>query len=724
MTSPNEPDIASMSAENLYHRLKVLRQVIDHLSLATSFDDICRLTVELGRDLLGFDRLALFFLTDVPGVVVGTYGTDAQGNLRDEHHWRIPYHDKEIIELLRKHDRRLVVRKEHRLVDEHDMFVGIGWHVTALLWNGDDGIGWLVVDNLLSQRPLTEDDQEIISLYATTIGHLAHIKRTEEALRQREETARQFQEKLKSLHDVTTELAKAETFDALCEQAVVLGKHRLGFDRLGLWFIDERDPAMLIGTFGINENGDVRDERQERVPNNFDNEMMPILNNNVLLSTRTDVPLFNQRHEVVGYGSNAAARVRDGSRMMGWLSTDNFFRQQPFTEYELELLALYASSIGHLASRQKAIEMQIEERRLLRTILDAVPDEIFLRDRDGRYLLMNRQAWAVMPGVNSDQEVIGKTVFDVMPPDLAQRYYNDDQIVLSLGTSLLNIEEPGRTQSGAARSLLTTKVPLTDSQGEIIGLLGVARDITELKAAQQQALDAALYQTRVRLLYEVISNISHDFKSPLSIIHTSLYLMQRKPEADHSARLHLIKAQADLLERYIQQLLMISRLETTGVETWQPLNLNDLPVILSVAFDPQAKARGIALTWHISDTPLPILGSAHQLHQALGYLVQNALDFNMPQGTASVSTYASEHYAVITIEDGGTGIATDDLPHIFEPFYRADKARSRSGTGLGLAITKKIIELHGGTLTVESQLDVGSVFQVMLPLWLPSDSSA
>ncbi len=722
MTFPNEPYPTHLMQHDLYQRLKILRQVMDDLSRATSFDDICRLTVELGRSQLGFDRLGLWLLDERdPGFVLGTYGTDAQGNLRDEHHWRIPYDDPEIIKVLRKHDRRLVVRKTHVLTDEIEMPAGEGWHITALLWNGDKGIGWLVVDNLFSQRPLTEDDQEIISLYATTIGHLAHIKRTEEALRQREETAQAFQNKLKLLHDVTTELAKAETFDALCQQAVSLGKHRLGFDRLGLWFIDERDPAFLVGTFGINEHGDVRDERQERVHNNFDDEMVELINNNVLVSTRNDVPLYNQRHEVVGYGGNASAKVRDGSRVMGWLSTDNFFSQQPFTAYDLELLALYAGSIGHLASRLRAIEMQIEERRLLRTILDAVPDEIFLRDREGRYLLLNRQAWAVMPGVNSDQEVIGKTVFEVMPPDLAHRYHNDDQIVLSLGTSLLNIEETGRPISGLARSLLTTKVPLTDHQGEIIGLLGIARDITELKAAQQQVLDAAVYQTRVRLLYEVINNISHDFKSPLSIIHTSLYLMQRKPDADHSARLQLIKAQADLLERYIQQLLMISRLETTGIETWQPINLNDLPVILAVAFDPQAHARSIHLTWQLADTPLTILGSAHQLHQALGYLVQNALDFNVPEGSASVSTYRHDNQAVLMIQDSGTGIAPEDLPHIFEPFYRADKARSRSGTGLGLAITKKIIELHGGTLEVESALNAGAVFQVRLPLWLPGE---
>lgn len=722
MTFPNDGCPPNIAPDTLYDRLKTLHQVSDKLSRSTSFDELCRLTVELGRSHLGFDRLALFFITDSPNEVIGSYGVDAVGNLRDERGWRIPYQDNEAFNSLHNHERRLVVRNPHRLVDgiAPQTHLGVGWHVTALLWNGDQGIGWLVVDNLLSQRPLTEDDQEIISLYATTVGHLAHIKRTEDTLRRREATERQFQNKLKLLQEVTTELAKAQSFDELCSQAVILGKHRLGFDRLGLWFRDETDPTWLVGSFGINEHGELRDERHERVPDNFGHEMTALFNSNVLISQRTDVPLYNQRHEIVGYGSNAAARVQDGQRMLGWLSTDNLFSQQPLTEYDLELLALYATSIGHLAARQKVLESQAEERRLLRTILDTVPDDIFVKDREGRFVLMNRHAWSGIPYVEREEDVIGKTDFDLLPADLAQRYHNDDQIVLSLGTPLKNIDEPGRSITGEVRSLITTKVPLIDQQGEIIGLVGVARDITELKQAQQQALDSAVYQTRVRLLYEVINNISHDFKSPLSIIHTSVYLIQRKPNADHTERLQLIRNQAGLLERYIQQLLMISRLETTGVETWQPVNLNDLPVMLAVTFDPKAAAQNITINWASTPVPLVVLGSAQELYQALAYLVQNALDFNEPGGSVAVSTHSVDNWAVVSVSDNGTGISQDDLPHIFEPFYRADKARSRSGTGLGLAIAKKIIELHSGSITVESVVNMGTIFNIYLPLWTPA----
>jgi signal transduction histidine kinase len=149
----------------------------------------------------------------------------------------------------------------------------------------------------------------------------------------------------------------------------------------------------------------------------------------------------------------------------------------------------------------------------------------------------------------------------------------------------------------------------------------------------------------------------------------------------------------------------------------RPLELGDLLRDAQVNFGPQAEDRGVALEVQIP-TALPAVNAdPRRLAQVLGNLLTNALRHTPEGGRVTLSAQAGEGAVVVTVADTGPGIAADDLPYIFERFWRGDKSRSRAGgAGLGLAITRQLVELHGGRVWVESTPGQGSRFQVSLPL--------
>jgi PAS domain S-box-containing protein len=199
--------------------------------------------------------------------------------------------------------------------------------------------------------------------------------RAEEALRASEEVARCFQDQLKDLHALSIELSGASQLDDLCRQAIEQGRARLGFDRLGLWFLDD-DPRYMRGSFGTDERGQIRDERGERQLIASNDFLQDLLSGRRTLNFDEDTVLFNDRQVAVGRGWMAMAALWDGDRVIGYISADNLLQQQPISQYQLELLALYGSTLGHLSTRKRT-EIELERRVAERTAqLEAANKEL------------------------------------------------------------------------------------------------------------------------------------------------------------------------------------------------------------------------------------------------------------------------------------------------------------------------------------------------------------
>lgn len=698
-------------------KLKSLHEITGLLSQAASFDDFCRMAIELGLTRLGFDRLGLWFLSPDRGSVVGSFGTDESGNVRDERgkrHALLPEHVSG--SMMHPGEGRTVLHDIPLLNDKSEV-MGHGDLVRANLWDGEQVLGWLNADNLIRREPWSDYQIELLGLYGSTLGHLVTRKRIEDTLRAKEEDARQFQDRLKALHEVTSELAHTHTFDELCRRAVELGRGKLGFDRLGLWFLDS-DPQFMVGSFGIDEAGHLRDERDQRLLVPSGEFVEELLAGRVFAAKRSDVPIYDHRHEIVGHGWKAVAQLWDGDRSIGWLSTDNLLSRKPLVAYELELLSLYADTLGHLAGVRKTEEILAAERSLFRTIIDTVPDLISVKDTEGRFVLVNKAYWEDLPQVSAEKDLLGKTDFDIFPDRYAEQCRADDQQVISSGTAIKNVEEPGRPKGNQATTVLTTKVPLKDDLGRAIRLVSVSHDVSDLKRMERQALDLAVERERVNVLRDTVTAISHDLRTPLSTINLYVYLLGHLTEpASQKDKLEGIKHQITILERRINEILHSVRLEKVSTPSKSPVNLSRLCRRALAELNPLIEMKGLELVTHVQPGLPDVLGDETELRQVLDNLIQNAITYTSAGGSIRVRIRAQGDKVGIEVSDTGIGISEEDLPYIFDHFFRVDKSRSidSGGMGLGLAIVKRIVEMHSGTIEVTSTVGQGSTFRVLLP---------
>jgi PAS domain S-box-containing protein len=348
-------------------RLARVLDAINELSRFGSFDDLCRHAVELGIERLGFDRIGLLFLSEDQKTMRGSYGTDETGRLRDERHLQLSVSDYSVNKAL-KSDKPVVFFEDEALIGEDAKAVGRGNHVIAKLWNGTEVIGILGSDNLISKKPITDQDQEILGLYATALANLCTLKRTEDALRQSEETQRVFSDRLTKLSAALNELSKVGSFDDLCRKAVEIALENIGLDRVGFWFFTG-DGETMQGSFGTDENGNIQDERSTRL-SVFDPHVRQVLQDNKPVTLFNNEPLRNQKGEIVGQGSHLLATLWNGSEAIGFVGADNLIHQRPITEPDEKLLSLLAVSLGHLCTLKRAEESLRESENRFRTLFE------------------------------------------------------------------------------------------------------------------------------------------------------------------------------------------------------------------------------------------------------------------------------------------------------------------------------------------------------------------
>ncbi|BBB92195.1 MAG TPA: ATP-binding protein [Methylomusa anaerophila] len=220
---------------------------------------------------------------------------------------------------------------------------------------------------------------------------------------------------------------------------------------------------------------------------------------------------------------------------------------------------------------------------------------------------------------------------------------------------------------------------------------------------------------------QFVADASHELRTPLAVIKSNAELMLRHPEhsvEDESIKITSIIREAIRMRRLVSTLLTLARADANQAELhFQPVNLNKTVTEVAGQFYPLAEMKDISLQVNIVGE-LRLTADKERLHQLLVILLDNAVKYTLAQGNIAVSCCRQSGQAVISVKDTGAGIAPEELPRIFDRFYRGDKARSREdgGTGLGLAIAKWIVEKHGGKIRMNSQVGIGTEVVVTLPL--------
>lgn len=275
------------------------------------------------------------------------------------------------------------------------------------------------------------------------------------------------------------------------------------------------------------------------------------------------------------------------------------------------------------------------------------------------------------------------------------------------------------TKSGDLRWIEIYRRPVWDEhENRVVRFYGVAKDITERKRLEEEELAHAAEHERVKALTHFIEGFSHDFRTPLATIKTTSYLLRRTPDSlKQQERIDRLDEQVDHLEHLIEQFLIMSRLDGNPELAMSAIELNALVRMIDTKLQPQVEHCDLILQIVQAENPISVMGDVYEVKRAIENILENAILYTSPPGMIKLSVGAQSPFGLIEIQDTGSGITEDDLPHIFERFYRGDKARTLSGRpGLGLSIAQKVVELHHGHIEVESTPGEGSTFRIFLPL--------
>lgn len=231
--------------------------------------------------------------------------------------------------------------------------------------------------------------------------------------------------------------------------------------------------------------------------------------------------------------------------------------------------------------------------------------------------------------------------------------------------------------------------------------------------------DISARQQQETFYRNFVSNVSHELKTPLTVIQGHLAAMGDEPDGERwQTSRRIVAEEADRLTQLVDNLLLLSRLEMPDfVLDTRPVNLEAVVEDAILQLSDLAEARDVSLSLQRTGSLPRIMADRARLKQVFLNLLDNAIKYNRAGGTVTVQLSATEQQVVTRVEDTGEGIPAQDLVHVFKKMYRVERRQARrvEGSGLGLSIVQRIVEQHGGSIAVESQEDEGSVFTVTLP---------
>jgi two-component system phosphate regulon sensor histidine kinase PhoR len=337
-----------------------------------------------------------------------------------------------------------------------------------------------------------------------------------------------------------------------------------------------------------------------------------------------------------------------------------------------------------------------EDKARLTGILDNMADGVLLTNAEANIVLTNTAARNLL-NIEADNTE-GRPLIEVV------REFEFNEL---LSTCL----ETGREQIAQFESSLSNRflrvIAIPFSNDRPGGALLLIQDLTEVRSLQT-------------MRREMVGNISHEFRTPLAAIKAMVETLRDVAVDDREAArdfLSRIEVEVDRMTQLVAELTELSRIETGKAELeLEPMDISGLVEEAVAQIRPQAERQKLALETSLASGLPSVTVDKERVRQVMVNLIHNAIKFNRPGGNIRITTKSSGEAVSIEVTDTGIGIAREDLPHIFERFYKGDKSRAGQGSGIGLAIAKHVVESHGGNIQVESEEGKGTTFTINLPL--------
>ena len=355
------------------------------------------------------------------------------------------------------------------------------------------------------------------------------------------------------------------------------------------------------------------------------------------------------------------------------------------------------------------------ERYLLNSLLRSVPDAIYFKDARGRFIRANH-AMAARLGVADPGDAVGKTAFELPDHETALAMHREDEAVLRSGQPQHYRLETRRAADGAEAWDLVTRLPLIDRHDTIVGVIGIFRDVTEQKQAEEKIQEA------VRRRDQFLAMLSHELRNPLGAVVTATALLKAadSQHSVHQRTVTVLERQSRQMARLLDDLLEASRVTQNKIELRRRVvDLRQVAGEAAEALRSQMDDKDLQFTVDVGSEPQWVLGDAARLQQIQINLLNNAAKYTPSGGAVALQIGREDSAAVVRVSDSGAGISPDMLDSVFDLFVQAKRTLDRSGGGLGVGLTlvRALVEMHGGTVLARSDGEgTGSEFEIRIPL--------
>jgi PAS domain S-box-containing protein len=416
----------------------------------------------------------------------------------------------------------------------------------------------------------------------------------------------------------------------------------------------------------------------------------------------------------------------------------------------------YVYRIKKIRKWKRHAKIDSYESYLLHTLINNMPDFIYIKDKESRFLIANKHTADIM-NAGSPDNIIGKSDFDFFPKKMAEKFYHDEQHIMQTKSPLINIQEEVLDQESKVITISTTKVPWFDNDGNILGIIGIGRNISKIKKTEKQlikqaetlkeansllheqnekiqqqaeelAMQAVNFKELNRELKKInetkdkfISIIAHDLKNPFNAIINFSELLILKGDASikpkYMGMIKIINSSSKMAYSLLENLLYWAKNQNASISFYpSQLNLTDLIKEVVDFHEVSAMLKNIIVMAE-SEPNLQIFADQNMVTTILRNLISNAIKFTPKNGKVKIVTTSDTAYAYINITDTGIGLSKEQMEKLFFSDKEITKGTSgESGTGFGLLLCYEFAQLNKGNITVKSNLEKGSTFILSLPL--------